>query len=219
MSGQLFNIHQRLISAGYYYSRTSITPTYIIKPLQTVNQLPSRALCFFFFTGVLTTLFFHWKRWWRVGQARQMKGNGVYQYTKIQWKITGAKQAWEENLYTRYRQYVNSAAWVTWLNQQRLLFSLGCGHRLLKRSLCDTISLKHTHTIQTDKLGETQKRLEARCGKEDELSHPSNHAKNKKQRSQLLKCGKIVTNSRFHVFTLKNSALARSWCVKAFFSI
>lgn len=36
-----------------------------------------------------------------------------YQYTEIQWKITGAKQAWKENLYTRYRWYVNSAACVT----------------------------------------------------------------------------------------------------------
>lgn len=49
----------------------------------------------------------------------------------------------------------------------------------LERSPCATVNLKRTHTIKTDELGQTQKRLEGRCGKEDELGHPANHEKNK----------------------------------------
>lgn len=162
---------------------------------------------FFFPTGALTTLFSTEKGDEEFARSGRWKAMEDYQYTEIQWKITGAKQAWEENLYTRYRRYVNSAAWVTWLNQQCLLFSLGHGHRLpIEISLCYRQPKAHTHTIKTDELGQTQKRLEGRCGKEDELGHPANHEKNKqtpKQLSQLLKCGKILTNSRFHVFYTK----------------
>lgn len=110
----------------------------------------------------------------------------------------------------RRRWYVNNASRVAWLNQQRLLFSLGRGH-LLPGEIPLCYREPTTHRQNRD--GWNTERTRGKIQKW-RRAVTSFYTWIKKKTLQLLKCGQIVTSCQFQVFVFEKTGLAANSCAQ-----